>query len=134
MILYLNYFVFVTFLGMGVIHFYWAFGGEFLLDAAIPTKEGKKLFNPGKLLTILVALILLGFAFVTLSIDSSEGVYSSLGWAIATLFTLRAIGDFNMVGFFKKIKQTKFALYDTKYFSPLCLVLGISLSILLLNT
>jgi hypothetical protein len=38
---------------------------------------------------------------------------------------LRAIGDFNYVGFFKKIKHTKFGKNDTKYFSPLCLTIGV---------
>jgi hypothetical protein len=46
-------------------------------------------------------------------------------WTIAVIFTLRAIGDFNYVGFFKKIKHTKFGKNDTKYFSPLCLTIGI---------
>ncbi|WP_281635816.1 DUF3995 domain-containing protein [Flavobacterium marginilacus] len=38
---------------------------------------------------------------------------------------MRAIGDFNYVGFFKKIKLAKFGKNDTKYFSPLCLIIGI---------
>ncbi len=46
-------------------------------------------------------------------------------WIIAGIFILRAIGEFNYVGFFKKIKQTKFGQNDTKYYSPLCLTIGI---------
>jgi hypothetical protein len=42
-----------------------------------------------------------------------------------TLFILRAIGDFKYLGFFKKIKNTKFGQNDTKYFAPLCLIIGI---------
>ncbi|MBK7465824.1 MAG: DUF3995 domain-containing protein [Saprospiraceae bacterium] len=49
---------------------------------------------------------------------------------IAILFIVRAIGDFQYVGFFKKIKHSLFAEYDTNYFSPLCLIIGI-LAILL---
>ncbi|MBL1244119.1 MAG: DUF3995 domain-containing protein [Sulfurimonas sp.] len=43
----------------GVFHFYWAFGGTLGLDRAIPTKDGKALLNPGKLLTIIVGFIIL---------------------------------------------------------------------------
>ena len=131
MLLYLHYLVVITLVSMGVIHFSWALGGKFLLDAAIPTKDGTKLLNPGLFLTFLVGFILLGFAFVVWEIKSEDAVYLYLNWAIATLFGIRAIGDFNMVGFFKKIKHTKFALYDTKYFSPLCLTLSLSLVVLI---
>jgi len=131
MLLYLHYLVVITLVSMGAIHFYWALGGKFLLDAAIPTKDGTKLLNPGLFLTFLVGFILLGFAFVVWEIKSEDAVYLYLNWAIATLFGIRAIGDFNMVGFFKKIKHTKFALYDTKYFSPLCLTLSLSLVVLI---
>jgi len=131
MLLYLHYLVVFTLVSMGVIHFYWALGGQFLLDAAIPTKDGTKLLNPGVFLTFLVGFILLGFAFVVWEIKSEDTVYIYLNWAIATLFGIRSIGDFNMVGFFKKIKHTKFALYDTKYFSPLCFTLSLSLVVLL---
>jgi len=134
MILYLHYLVIITLVSMGVIHFYWALGGQFLLDAAIPTKDGKKLLNPGVFLTFLVGFILLGFAFVVWEIKSEDTIFIYLNWVIATLFGIRALGDFNMVGFFKKIKYTKFALYDTKYFSPLCFVIAVSLMILLLFT
>lgn len=46
-------------------------------------------------------------------------------WAIAILFGLRAIGEFRYIGFFKKFKDSKFAEYDTKYYSPLCLIIAI---------
>ena len=134
MILYLHYFVVIILVSLGVIHFYWAFGGKFLLDSAIPTQDGKKLLNPGVFLTFLVGFMLLGCAFVVLEIKSEDNIYIYLNWAIATLFGIRAIGDFNMVGFFKKIKHTKFALYDTKYFSPLCFGISVSLMILLIFT
>ena len=46
-------------------------------------------------------------------------------YVVVTVFFLRSIGDFNYVGFFKKIKNTQFAKNDTKYFSPLCLLFTI---------
>jgi hypothetical protein len=34
------------------------------------------------------------------------------------------MGEFNYVGFFKKVKDTEFAKWDTKLFSPLCLLIS----------
>ncbi len=110
----------------GVFHFYWAFGGVFGLDKAIPTKDGEALLNPGKLLTLIVGFSILGFAWVAYILNfkdlslisySKQIVYA--GWFLSGVFAIRSIGDFNMVGLFKKIKSTKFAEFDTKYFIPL---------------
>nr|WP_254844256.1 DUF3995 domain-containing protein [Leptospira santarosai] len=46
---------------------------------------------------------------------------------LSAMFLFRAIGDFRLVGFFKKIRGTKFAKNDTAFFSPLCLLLSILL-------
>ena len=43
---------------------------------------------------------------------------------IAGVFLVRAIGDFRYVGFFKKIKGTIFANLDTKFYTPLCILLS----------
>jgi len=55
----------------------------------------------------------------------SRFLLSICGWAIPAIFLLRALGDFRYVGFFKKVKTTPFAKADTKFFSPLCLMLGL---------
>lgn len=52
-------------------------------------------------------------------------VLGTAGWLIAIIFLLRAMGDFNYVGFFKKVRETDFAINDSKYYSPLCLGLGL---------
>ena len=75
-----------------------------------------------------VALGLFGFAYVTLSavtgwLPARWVFYGNL--AIGGIFLLRAVGDFRYVGFFKKVKNTAFARNDTRYYSPLCLLLGV---------
>jgi len=45
-------------------------------------------------------------------------------WAITTIFLIRAIGEFKYIGFFKKIKTTTFGQMDTKFYSPLCLIIS----------
>ncbi len=53
---------------------------------------------------------------------------------IAIIFLLRAIGDFRFFGGFKKVTRTRFAINDTKNFSPLCLFITlISIMIFILN-
>ncbi|HPG26670.1 MAG TPA: DUF3995 domain-containing protein, partial [Myxococcota bacterium] len=46
-------------------------------------------------------------------------------WALAVLFALRAIGEFRYVGFFKRVRDTRFARLDTLVFSPLCATIAI---------
>lgn len=123
--------VIVILLIISLFHFYWALGGKLGLDKALPTKNGIKLLNPSKSLTFLVALFLLGFAFIILQLLSPDinAIYIYFSWVISFVFFIRAIGDFNMIGFFKKIKETEFANYDTKFFIPLSLYLGFSIAL-----
>lgn len=112
---------------LGLIHFYWAAGGKVGLDKALPTTTQEvKIFNPEKFLTMIVGFVLLFFAYIVLRAQESIFILS-------ILFAMRAVGDFHYVGFFKKIKSTPFAIYDTKYFSPLCLYLSLSLAFIAYN-
>lgn len=120
-------------LAISGIHFFWAFGGRWGADAAIPTnQDGKKMLSPDIFATLVVALGILVMALlhlekvqiVSLPIPTWINAYGLK--IIAGIFLIRAIGEFRYVGFFKKIKNTKFADLDTKYYSPLCLVLSIN--------
>ncbi|MCC5816656.1 MAG: DUF3995 domain-containing protein [Leptospira sp.] len=121
-------FIFFT---LSAIHIYWGIGGRWGTEAVIPTTtEKQKSIMPGKLATFGVAFglfalgifICLKAEWLTLSIPSFISDYGL--YAIGFVFLLRAIGEFKYVGFFKRIKNTKFAYYDTRYFSPLCLVVA----------
>jgi len=114
---------------LSLLHLYWAFGGEVGTQKAIPKIDGKPAFVPSKFITIIVALalaicgvvaLILGFSSQVSIVFLQYVIY--LGWFLASVFFLRAIGDFNLVGFFKKIKGSEFAKYDTLLYSPLCLV------------
>ena len=124
--------LFLVFAFLSAIHFYWASGGRWGSQAVFPTKEDNvKPKMPGILPTFIVAfgLLIIGLFIISQSglINFSNPLWlDKFGlWIIAGIFTLRAIGDFNYVGFFKKIKKTKFGINDTKYYSPLCLTIGI---------
>jgi glucan phosphoethanolaminetransferase (alkaline phosphatase superfamily) len=121
-----------VFLIISIIHFYWVFGGLKGLNKALPTNEkGKRVLNPGKIETFIVGLGLLFFAIYystkieILEIELPKFVMDYSGWIISSIFILRAIGEFKYVGFFKKIKNTEFGKFDTKYFSILSLIIGI---------
>lgn len=122
------------FLVLSLLHVYWAFGGVYAIGGVIPTTKNKnKVFKAPPFLTFLVAVFL--FLVALVYADSAE-VYKvaflpeflkEFGLIIfASIFIIRAIGDFKYVGFFKKIKGTQFAKNDSKYFSPLCVFLGIA--------
>ena len=124
--------LFLIFLFLSSIHFYWGFGGRWGSEAVIPVKDNNaKVMMPGALPTFIVALGLLGFGLFILiksgliNLDLPFWLEKYGLWIIAGIFILRTIGDFKYVGFFKKIKQTKFGQNDTKYYSPLCLLIGI---------
>ncbi len=119
------------FVCLSVLHFYWAFGGKVGVDKVVPTVDGKPMIEPGVIITVFVAVALLGFGVIAYFLgfrDLKSILYGNyiiyVGWFLAGVFALRAVGDFNMVGFFKKVKSSEFSKYDTKYYSPLCLLLS----------
>lgn len=124
--------LFLVFATISAIHFYWAFGGKWASRAVVPTNDnGEPLFIPKIISTLVVAIGLLCFGlfylvkygFITVSLPVWLDKYGF--WIIIFIFILRAIGDFNYVGFFKKHRNSEFGIKDTKYYSPLCLLIGV---------
>ncbi len=111
-------------------HLYWAAGGRRGIGHAVPQRlGGAATFEPGPVATAIVGLLIGGIATF----------YAAYGWgltagtiadwvliALALVFLVRAVGDFNYVGFFKARRGTAFAVADSRFYSPLCLILGIS--------
>lgn len=117
---------------LALIHFYWASGGLWGFESALPTDEnGVLMLNPKTYDSIIVgaSLALFGsFYWITFISKKHELPLwlRNIGlWAIPIIFTLRAMGDFKFIGFFKQIKSTEFAKIDTLFFSPLCLTIAI---------
>ena len=125
---------------LSIIHFYWAFGGKIGYMKAIPEIKGKPTVKPGFVITIIVAIFLLIFGaiahilgFYNLTSNSYGKYVIYLGYFLSIIFILRAIGDFKLIGFFKTVKSSEFSKYDTLYYSPLCLSIGIVFLILSLG-
>jgi Protein of unknown function (DUF3995) len=121
------------------VHIYWAVGGKAGKGAAIPSKNGRPVLMPGPTTTLLVALGLFAIAallavqigwFALPAFPYQHDLVQVAVWLIATVFALRAIGDFRYVGFFKRVRDGRFARLDTFAYSPLCaglaLLVGIS--------
>ena len=124
-----------------MLHFYWAIGGKrWFIDTLPTSSSGVKKLNPGMIAGLVIASGLLFFAIIIIGNQGLFDKYISRNYfhygtlIIAVIFLLRAIGDFKYVGFFKKVKQTKFATNDSKIYSPLCLFIAIvSLIIFMLS-
>ena len=109
---------------LALLHFYWALRGISGSSAAIPHVNGRPAFKPTKAVTAAVGLVLLGTAAIVLM-----QVKLLLAGA-AVVLILRAIGDFRLVGFFKRLRGSRFARLDTLLYSPLCLALSAALALL----
>jgi uncharacterized protein DUF3995 len=120
------------------IHVYWAAGGKAGRAAAVPTADGRAVIKPSPLGTGLVAaglcviagLLAFRIGWLKLPGVADNNVLVQIAaWLIAAVFALRAIGDFRYVGFFKRIRDSKFARLDTLAYSPLCAALAVLIGI-----
>ncbi|WP_299157524.1 DUF3995 domain-containing protein [uncultured Tenacibaculum sp.] len=133
MIYFLGLISFLILVFISIIHLYWSVGGKWAFKEVIPTKiNGEEVMNPKWIDSLFVGVFLLIIAIlyaVKINLFKTDLIPSWLLnyglYVVGGVFILRAVGDFKYVGFFKKIKQTKFGVNDSKYFSPLCLFLGV---------
>jgi hypothetical protein len=116
---------------LALLHVYWACDGKITAGAAVPESHGRPAFSPSRAATALVAGCLAAAAYV---VAVAGGLLSSplaplarvASFALALLLLARAVGDFRLVGFFKRVRGSRFARLDTAVYSPLCLMLGLA--------
>lgn len=119
-------------------HLHWALGGKRGFGVSLPQRaDGEPvlshllpLWRPAALLVALGLLALGGLvAAKALSLDLR--VDSNLiEWALLVTgagFIARALVPNRYVGLFKSLRTTRWARYDTRLYSPLFLILGVSL-------
>ena len=120
----------VIFLFLSALHIYWACGGRWGSQVAVPYKGDRPLFTPSVRATVIVALLLLMAAMILLlrvnvpANGTLEFITRCGAWVLTAVFVLRATGDFHWIGFFKTVHATGFARLDTWLYSPLCLLLA----------
>ena len=111
-------------------HFYWAFGGSVGKSAAVPEIDGAPAFTPSAVATIFVGIVLLLFALLLVAASGLVAVPLPtpilvwLCYGLAAVLLARAIGEFRLVGFFKRVRGSVFARLDSWFYSPLCIVLS----------
>lgn len=131
----------IIFLFLAFLHIYWAFGGTWALENALPVcSSGERALSPSKTGTFIVGIGLAIFAFITVANTGIVGRFIPMDYIhiatyfIAAIFSLRAIGDFKYIGMMKSVKGTGFAKEDNRTYIPLCLLISLfSLSIPLMS-
>jgi len=116
---------------LSLLHVYWALGGRWASAYTVPTVSGRRMFEPTPLATWVVAGLLATAA--VLVVGKAGGVAAGplamvfdVGvWGLSVVFLLRAVGNLRSFGFFKTVKGTPFAQWDTLLYSPLCLLLAL---------
>lgn len=116
---------------LAALHVYWALGGKSGKFATVPTVEGRRTLDPTPLATCVVALLLvLGAATICgraglFAIGSRSALFRFGAWCVCGAFLLRTVGDLRTFGLFKTVGGTLFAYWDTRLYTPLCLVLTV---------
>jgi len=115
-------------------HLYWGLGGRIGAGVSLPQREdGSPAVKETAIGALAVGLVL---ALVLLLVLSFTGLIdvpaprwllktAVILWAI--LFTLRALSWSRYFGLLKRVRNTRFARYDSLLYSPACLVLGLGL-------
>ena len=122
-----------------LLHIYWLFGGRFGMSAAIPEINGRPAISPSKFVTFFVSVALSTSALLVAALGGllvlplPAKLLTNLGYALALVLLFRAVGDFRLVGFFKRIHGTRFSRFDTVLFSPLCLALALGVFLVALR-
>ena len=115
-------------------HFYWGLGGRVGWQAALPQHPGgERVFTPSAAAAHAVGALLVG-AVLVIAVHTHRLPLPVPLWAtravvalMALVFLVRAFGWFRYAGWFKAVKDTHFGRYDTWFYCPLCLVLGLGL-------
>lgn len=113
---------------MAGVHVAWASGLKWGLQAALPQQaSGARALSPGRGVTLGVAFALAlagALALMSAGLVGGPALVRPLAWAAACVFALRAVGDFNYAGLFKRVRGSTFAAADDLYFTPLCVALS----------
>lgn len=125
----------LAFVALAVWHFRMALWPAAGTSGTVPSVSGKPLFVPSARATVLVGVVLLLFACLVaataglLEVGIPVRVLSWLCYALALGLLARAVGEFKYVGFFKRVRGSRFARLDTLLYSPLCLLLAVGVAL-----
>jgi Protein of unknown function (DUF3995) len=125
---------------LSTLHLCWAVGGRWGHAAALPERDGQPAFRPGAIGTLLVAALLATASVLVLGrvglgpaarLTRLTGVGA---WIIAAAFVLRGLGDFRLIGVFRRVRDTRFAWWDQHLYTPLSIALGLATALVAAST
>lgn len=121
---------------LSMIHLYWLSGGKWGMQAVIPIDGGQAAFQPSQTATALVAVLLAAAGWFVLELGEVVSLLYPVwllrygGWLLAAVFLMRAVGDFRLMGMFKKQQGSRFAQWDTRVYIPLCVSIALGVIVL----
>jgi len=125
---------------LSALHLYWAAGGRWGHAAALPEHRGRPAFQPGPVATVIVAVLLAAAVALVLG-RVGLGPVARLtrltyvgAWIVAAAFLLRGLGDFRLVGVFRRVRDTRFAWWDRHVYTPLAVLLGLGTAVVAAGT
>ena len=130
----LTSFLSLVFVALAVWHFRMALLPASGASGAVPSVDVRPLFVPSATATVGVGVALLLFAALVaatgglLDLGTPRRFLAWASLALALGLLGRAVGDFKYVGFFKRVRGSKFARLDTLVYSPLCLLLAVGVA------
>ena len=129
----------LAFVILALWHFYMALVPRSGTAGAVPSVEGRPLFTPSRKATVGVGVVLPLFSALVaataglISVGLSRKALCWLSFTLAIGLLARAVGEFKYVGFFKRVRGSRFARLDTLLYSPLCLLLAIGVALVALH-
>jgi hypothetical protein len=132
---FLPWLVILVFAALAVWHFRMALLPTHGASGAVPSVDGKPLFVPSRASTVAVGVVLLLFAGLVaataglVQVGLPLRVLAWLSYALALGLLARAVGEFKYLGFFKRVRGSRFARLDTWVYSPLCLLLAVGVAL-----
>ena len=124
---------------LAALHVYWAGGGRWASDVAIPKRGAQPLFAPGPAATLIVAVLLLAAALVFLGRVGLWGsriphwIFVAGSWTLVVVFAARVVRDLQWVGLFKRVRGTPFAWRDTCLYLPLAGLIALAALLVAMN-
>lgn len=119
-------------------HLHWAFGGKYGFSVSLPQRPDGTIVMRDRIgwwrpaaAAVAAGLVLLGVLALNVAgqidLPLPAGVAKAALLVTGAAFVLRAFVPTPWTGFFKRIRTTRWARYDTWLYSPLFLLLGLSL-------
>ncbi len=137
---FLPWLLIAIFAALAVWHFRMALLPTQGASGAVPSVDGKPLFVPSPASTVAVGMVLLLFAVLVaataglVQVGIPVRLLAWMSWALALGLLARAVGEFRYVGFFKRVRGSRFATLDTWVYSPLCLLLAAGVALVAYST